>query len=141
MKWASFFWFPTFLLIKFIMHRWDFICSNSALEDLTINTFSNFRKSRGKLQCGHNSSRRHCKYYSRTVCHCWGQVLFPIFQSNFKWYNSKKIICWGKIVLPHHLDLIYKVTKLLTLDMTIFGLKMMVKSCLEKIILKLNEPF
>ena len=35
---------------------------------------------------------------------------------------------------------IYKWTKLLTLEMTIFGLKMMVRSGLEFFILKLNEP-
>ena len=34
----------------------------------------------------------------------------------------------------------YKRTKLLTLEMTIFGLKVMVKSHLEFFILKLNEP-
>ena len=33
-----------------------------------------------------------------------------------------------------------KWTKILTLEITIFGLKMMVKSGLEKIILKFHEP-
>ena len=41
---------------------------------------------------------------------------------------------------PHYLELILQVTKILTLEMPIFGLKMMVKSGLEFFILKLNKP-
>ena len=41
---------------------------------------------------------------------------------------------------PHHLEQPEKWTKILSLEMTIFGLKMMVKSGLEKIILKFHVP-
>ena len=43
-------------------------------------------------------------------------------------------------IIAHHLERLEYVTKILSLEMTIFGLKMMVKSGLEKIILKFHVP-
>ena len=56
------------------------------------------------------------------------------------WPQETSRLQFTSSTVTHHLEWLEKWTKILTLEITIFGLKMMVKSGLEKIILKFHVP-